>query len=299
MFNWTDPFGKQNSLNGKQNLNMLTFSRDQSSLISMSLDAQPDYTVVNSHLMSVFDKAPHRLEAGLLGSQTGAVFHKPLDELRNLIILIDLTTRVVQTHYPKTCYLSQQNDTTSSLYMAPPELASLDFPAGRGVTSIGPSETYSISQTLRTKTSGVESRGIAVVNKGRRERGRDSQRSVCEIEAKREVLRERNRIAANKCRQQKRARINELQVKEKDLISRKHYLNMVVEILRNELVVLRSKCLEHAGCGCESIREYLDDTVAGLSPTAFSACLYQDLDEDVNHEQSQMAPQQQSTQLFR
>ena len=86
MFNWTDPFGMQNSLNGKQSLNMLTFSRDQPSLISMSLHAQPDYTVVNSHLMSVFDKAPHRLEAGLLGSQTGAVFHKPLDELRNLII---------------------------------------------------------------------------------------------------------------------------------------------------------------------------------------------------------------------
>jgi hypothetical protein len=58
------------------------------------------------------------------------------------------------------------------------------------------------------------------------------------METKREALRERHRIAANKCRQQKRAWINELQVKEKVLISRKHYLNMVVEILRNELVVL-------------------------------------------------------------
>jgi len=183
--------------------------------------------------------------------------------------------------------------------MAPSASASLYFPTGRCVTSIDPSETYSIGQTLQPRNPGVESHGIAAANKGRRERGRDSHKSVCEIETKREALRERNRIAANKCRQQKRARINELQVKERDLISRKHYLNMVVEILKKELVDLRSKCLEHAGCGCESIREYLEDTVTELSPTALSASLHQDLDEDVKYEQLQIVTPQQSTQLLR
>ena len=67
-------------------VNMLAFSRDQSSLISMSLDGQLDYTVVNSHVMSMLDKAPHRLEVGLMGPHTGAVFHEPPDELGNLII---------------------------------------------------------------------------------------------------------------------------------------------------------------------------------------------------------------------
>lgn len=201
---------------------------------------------------------------------------------------------MVQTHYPNTHYLSQQNVTADSLHMATPELTSLHFPAGGRVTSIGPSETNSTDQNMRTKTSDVESRDVVVTSKGRKERSRNSNGSVYEIEAKRDALRQRNRIAANKCRQQKRARINELQVKERDLISRKHYLNMVVEILRNELIVLRFKCLEHADRGCERIREYLDDNVVGPSPTAFSPSLYQDLGEDMKHEQSWMPSQQQS-----
>lgn len=202
---------------------------------------------------------------------------------------------MVQTHYPKTYYLSQRNDTADSLHTATPGLESLHFPAGGGVTGIGPSETYSIDQTMRTETSEVESRDMAVASKGRRERSKGSNGSVCEAEAKQEALRQRNRIAANKCRRQKRARMNELQVKERDLISRKHYLNMVVEILRNELIVLRCKCLEHADWGCERIREHLDDGVTGPSPAAFSASLHQ---EDKKHEQSWMRPQQQTSQRF-
>lgn len=67
-------------------MNKLTFSQHQSSLISMSLDGQPNYAVVNSHLMNMVDKASHRLEAGLMGPQTGDVLLEPLDELRILTI---------------------------------------------------------------------------------------------------------------------------------------------------------------------------------------------------------------------
>lgn len=262
---------------------MLTFSWDQSSFLPLGLDAQLDYTAVNSQFMSTLNKAPNRLEAGLRDFQAGSVFHKLSDELGNLMNLIDVSPGAVQTHDTKT-YLGQQNNTAGSPNMATPGLASLYFPTDGGVTSIGPSETYSIDQTMRTKIPGVESRNVVVMSKGRKERSKDSNGSGCEIEAKRDALRQRNRIAANKCRQQKRARINELQVKERDLISRKHYLNTVVEILRNELIVLKFKCLEHADRGCEGIREFLDDSVVGPSQTALSVSLYQNLGEDIKHE---------------
>lgn len=207
--------------------------------------------------------------------------------------LIDFSSPIVQTNCSNPNYLSQQNGTTDSLNVVTPELASLCFPAGGRVDSIGSSETCSIGQTMRTKISRHKSHGIAMTSKGRRERSKDSNGSVCEIEAKRDALRQRNRIAANKCRRQKRERINELQVKERDLISRKHYLNTVVEILRNELIVLRCKCLEHADCGCERIREHLDDTLAGISPTALSTSIYQDLGEENKYEQPWMPLQQQ------
>ena len=52
----------------------------------MSLDAQLDYTAVNSQLMSMLNKVSHKPEAGLWDPQSGAVFRKPADEFRNLII---------------------------------------------------------------------------------------------------------------------------------------------------------------------------------------------------------------------
>jgi len=188
---------------------MLNFSQDQSSLVPGDLNAQLDYTGVNSQFKSVVNKAPHRIEAELCDLQTGAVFNTPSDELGNLTILIDVSSRVIQTHDPKIYNLSQRNDEGGSLHMATSGWTSLYFPADGDAASIGPLETYSIDRTMRTKISEVESRDV-VTSKGGKERSRDSYGSVSEIESKRDALRQRNRIAANKCRQQKKARINEL-----------------------------------------------------------------------------------------
>lgn len=59
---------------------MISFSRDQSSLTPIGLDTQLDFTAVNSQLMSVLNKVPHRLETGLWDPQTGAVFRELLNE---------------------------------------------------------------------------------------------------------------------------------------------------------------------------------------------------------------------------
>jgi hypothetical protein len=90
---------------------------------------------------------------------------------------------------------------------------------------------------------------------------------------KREKFLERNRVAASKCRQKKKVWTNSLEERARELTSQRQMLAAHVAMLRNELLELKCKCLEHTSCECEQIREYLKNTVAALQPAA--AALYQ------------------------
>jgi len=103
-----------------------------------------------------------------------------------------------------------------------------------------------------------------------------------EGEEKREKFLERNRVAASKCRQKKKAWTNNLEERARELTSQRQMLTAHVAMLRNELLELKCKCLEHTSCDCEQIREYLKNTVAGLQSAP--AALYQFQQDDTRRE---------------
>jgi hypothetical protein len=90
--------------------------------------------------------------------------------------------------------------------------------------------------------------------------------------AQREKFLERNRVAASKCRQKKKEWTNSLEERARELQAQREMLVAYVSMLRNELLMLKCKCLEHSDCKCERVREYLKNTVATLPPA--SANLY-------------------------
>lgn len=90
--------------------------------------------------------------------------------------------------------------------------------------------------------------------------------------AQREKFLERNRVAASKCRQKKKEWTNSLEEKARDLQGQREMLLAYVSMLRNELLMLKCKCLEHSECDCVALRDYLKNTVSTLPPA--SADLY-------------------------
>jgi len=98
-------------------------------------------------------------------------------------------------------------------------------------------------------------------------------------DAKREQFLARNREAASKCRQKKKVWTSNLEERARELSFEKQMLTTQAAMLKNELLMLKCKCLEHSNCDCESIREYLKHTVTNLPPA--NAALYSRVEEDV------------------
>ncbi|RYP91184.1 hypothetical protein DL770_002661 [Monosporascus sp. CRB-9-2] len=78
--------------------------------------------------------------------------------------------------------------------------------------------------------------------------------------------RERNRIAAHKCRQKNRQNVEELQQQERDLAQQNKYLNAHLNHLKDEVLVLRNEILNHGNCDCELIQNYIAETAKNLRP---------------------------------
>jgi len=85
-------------------------------------------------------------------------------------------------------------------------------------------------------------------------------------EAKRERFLDRNRVAATKCRQKKREWTKNLEERVRELTVQREMLTTYVSVLKNELFMLKSQCLEHSDCDCEHIREYLKNTLHTFRP---------------------------------
>lgn len=67
---------------------------------------------------------------------------------------------------------------------------------------------------------------------------------------KRERKKQKNRVAASKCRKKKLAREAQLEVTVQQLKERNIELNAVANALRNQLTDLKQKVMEHIACGC-------------------------------------------------
>lgn len=71
------------------------------------------------------------------------------------------------------------------------------------------------------------------------------------------TYRERNRIAAHKCRQKNKQSIQELQQQERDLAEKNRFLSAHVDHLKDEVLGLKSEILNHGNCDDELIQNYI------------------------------------------
>ncbi|KAG9255572.1 uncharacterized protein F5Z01DRAFT_635201 [Emericellopsis atlantica] len=83
-------------------------------------------------------------------------------------------------------------------------------------------------------------------------------------------LRARNRVAAAKFRERKRESVGKLKEKEECARTANRMLADEISQLKEETLQLKSMVLEHAGCGCGHIDEYIKHAASGLALNAAS-----------------------------
>jgi len=69
--------------------------------------------------------------------------------------------------------------------------------------------------------------------------------------------RERNRMAATKCRAKTKAAVTQLEIVERDASDRREVLNSEAAALRSEVLFLRNMVLEHHSCRCVDKQNYI------------------------------------------
>ncbi|KAK2041030.1 hypothetical protein LZ31DRAFT_25254 [Colletotrichum somersetense] len=88
---------------------------------------------------------------------------------------------------------------------------------------------------------------------------------------KKNRIRARNREAAYKCRQKKQKGIEELQTQEAIMENINKSLNSEASQLRSEILMLKNMVLQHGGCGCAYIEEYISGAVQNLVQSGMTA----------------------------
>ncbi|KAI1385542.1 uncharacterized protein F4822DRAFT_432395 [Hypoxylon trugodes] len=77
--------------------------------------------------------------------------------------------------------------------------------------------------------------------------------------------RERNRVAARKCRQKAKVNTNELRERERIESQRNQLLSNCVVSLRGEVINLKSEILRHSDCNSKVIRDYIQKAACDIS----------------------------------
>lgn len=79
-----------------------------------------------------------------------------------------------------------------------------------------------------------------------------------EDDAKRNKYLERNRVAASKCRQKKKAWINDLEAQKSELEQKRSNLQHENKSLINEITQLKNQLVQHAGCSDPRINSWIE-----------------------------------------
>jgi len=89
------------------------------------------------------------------------------------------------------------------------------------------------------------------------ESGHDNSRDDEDSEARRKRFLERNRIAASKCRQKKKIWMQQLSSEADQAAARNKALQMMINQLKDEVLVLKNQLLAHRNCNCNVIQQYI------------------------------------------
>ncbi|GKT91488.1 BZIP transcription factor [Colletotrichum tofieldiae] len=81
---------------------------------------------------------------------------------------------------------------------------------------------------------------------------------------KKNKTRARNREAAHRCRQKSQRNIEKLQTQESIISDINKSLTAEATMLRGEVLMLKHMILQHSGCGCSSIEDYISSAAQNL-----------------------------------
>ncbi|GJD04361.1 hypothetical protein ColKHC_13186 [Colletotrichum higginsianum] len=79
------------------------------------------------------------------------------------------------------------------------------------------------------------------------------------------ILRVKSRAAAKRCREKTKQYETDLANKEKQVAQEREYLDSCVTALKNEVLALRNRVLEHGSCECEMIQRYIVRTASSVA----------------------------------
>jgi hypothetical protein len=113
------------------------------------------------------------------------------------------------------------------------------------------------------KKANSEAAQSSTASRGKSSRRKSSTAASEDGDQRRAALLERNRIAASKCRERKKAHNAELEETSRTMGAENAFLKATEAALRHELLELKYKCLEHSNCDCVAIREYMKKQALG------------------------------------
>jgi hypothetical protein len=77
--------------------------------------------------------------------------------------------------------------------------------------------------------------------------------------------REKNRLAASKCREKSKKFIDDLRVRERELTVQRAKLTADAARLKEEVLELKHEILRHGNCNCDFIQNYLTSAAKGIN----------------------------------
>ncbi|KAL6617328.1 hypothetical protein U3516DRAFT_590217 [Neocallimastix sp. 'constans'] len=126
-----------------------------------------------------------------------------------------------------------------------------------------PASTSSLTPTtniIKTMTSTLSTPATATNStdsKTNKNVSKNNNSSNNYIDEKRRKFLERNRIAASKCRQKKKAWVQDLEKKSNEVSITNRNLKLIVNQLRDQVAVLRGQLLLHKNCQSKVLQQYL------------------------------------------
>lgn len=121
---------------------------------------------------------------------------------------------------------------------------------------IAPEESPNTSSThTQSSNQSIANKEQNTPKENKRKRGPQRARSP----EKKEQVKQRNRVAAHKCRQKKRERVDELKEQSSSLEAENSNLHIEYERLRKEIGQVRSDLMHHTECNDNNINQWISN----------------------------------------
>ncbi|KAM0464760.1 hypothetical protein ACHAPV_002596 [Trichoderma viride] len=160
------------------------------------------------------------------------------------------------------------NDQSAQFLMSPIQGASLnpdDSPSNTSIASTSESGPSSKPETSANTNININaSSPNTKKNTSKATKTRGSHRRTRSNSEKKEQVKQRNRVAASKCRQKKKVKVDELKDMQSHLEAQNNDLRMEFQRLREEIGQVKSELINHTECNDPNINRWVENEAKGF-----------------------------------